>query len=219
MKSRFKDRINKKANQKKPFFSSRIIGRAEFASIAIIVASFIIGIILYPRMPEYMASHWGFSGKADGYSSRAFGIFFMPILSAIMLIMLALFRNIDPLQKNIEKFRRQFDNFIIIMMFFMFYLYMLTIFWNLGMRFSMIRLLSPAFAALFYYTGVLVENSRMNWFIGIRTPWTLSSENVWKKTHELGGKLFKATSFVALLGIFFSEYAMIGFLFLSIASA
>jgi uncharacterized membrane protein len=61
---------------------------------------------------------------------------------------------------------------------------------------------------LFYYSGVVISHAKMNWFVGIRTPWTLSSEKVWNQTHALGGKLFKITGIIALLGIIFINYAL-----------
>ena len=61
---------------------------------------------------------------------------------------------------------------------------------------------------VFFYTGVLCENAKRNWFIGIRTPWTLSSERVWDKTHKIGGRLFKIAGIVTLLGAFFPKYAV-----------
>jgi uncharacterized membrane protein len=61
---------------------------------------------------------------------------------------------------------------------------------------------------LFFYIGILCENAKRNWFIGIRTPWTLSSDKVWDKTNKLGGKLFKIAGVVALFGIFFRSYTM-----------
>lgn len=48
----------------------------------------------------------------------------------------------------------------------------------------------------------------MNWFIGIRTPWTLSNEKVWDKTHKVGGKMFKIAGVIALFGFFFRNYAL-----------
>ena len=60
---------------------------------------------------------------------------------------------------------------------------------------------------LFYYTGILLEHAERNWFIGIRTPWTLSSERVWKKTHKRGGILFKISGIIAAFSIFFQAYA------------
>ena len=67
----------------------------------------------------------------------------------------------------------------------------------------------PTLGLLFYYTGILIEHTQRNWFIGIRTPWTLSSEEVWKKTHKLGGRLLKISGIVALLGIFFQDLALL----------
>jgi uncharacterized membrane protein len=115
---------------------------------------------------------------------------------------------IDPRKSNIEKFRKYYDNFVLLIIVFLFYIYLLTIFWNMGFRFNMITLLSPAFAILFYYSGVLIENAKMNWFIGIRTPWTLSSEKVWDKTHKIGGKLFKIAGIIAIAGMLFPSYAI-----------
>ncbi|MDD5082760.1 MAG: SdpI family protein, partial [Dehalococcoidales bacterium] len=65
------------------------------------------------------------------------------------------------------------------------------------------------FGILLYYCGILVANAQRNWFVGIRTPWTLSSDRVWEKTHRLGGRLFKAAGVLALLGIFLPGYAIL----------
>jgi uncharacterized membrane protein len=56
--------------------------------------------------------------------------------------------------------------------------------------------------------GILTENAERNWFIGIRTPWTLSSERVWKRTNRLGGKLFRIAGITAAFGAFFPEFAI-----------
>jgi uncharacterized membrane protein len=64
------------------------------------------------------------------------------------------------------------------------------------------------FGMLFIYLGFLLEHAEPNWFVGIRTPWTLSSESVWKKTHRLGGKLFKIAGVICLLGVLFQDYAI-----------
>ena len=72
----------------------------------------------------------------------------------------------------------------------------------------MIQLFLPAISILVYYSGILIENSKMNWFVGIRTPWTLSNEKVWNRTHKIGGKLFKAAGIIILLGILVRDYAI-----------
>lgn len=182
--------------------------KSELIVLGIILLSFLIGIYFYPRMPSAMASHWDSKGEVDGYMSKFWGLFLMPFISVGLLLLFVLIPKIDPLKANIEKFRKYYDGLVVLMMVFLFYLYLLTLFWNRGVRFNMIQLLAPAFGILFYYCGVLIENAKRNWFIGIRTPWTLSSEQVWEKTHKIGGKLFKVAGIVALFAALFHRYAM-----------
>lgn len=183
--------------------------KSEIIILGIALISFAVGIYLYPQMPEKMASHWNSQGQVDGYMSKFWGLFLMPIFLIGIFLLFILIPKIDPLKENIEKFRKYYDGFIMIIALFFFYIYALTIFWNLGLRFDMTYLLTPALAALFYYVGVLSENAKRNWFIGIRTPWTLSNENVWNKTHKIGGKMFKAAGIIILVGLFFPKYAII----------
>ena len=70
------------------------------------------------------------------------------------------------------------------------------------------QLIAPAIGILFAYLGVLMENAKQNYFIGIKTPWTLASENVWNKTHKLGGKLFKISGIIAIFGFIFPVIAI-----------
>ena len=181
---------------------------AKIISILVILASFVVGIYFYPQMPDRFVSHWNAYGQPDGYMTKFLGLFLMPIISVVMFLMFLLIPKIDPLKENISLFRKYFDNFISLIMLFLFYLYLLTIFWNLGRKFNFIQLLVPAFAILFYYGGILISHAKRNWFIGIRTPWTLSSDNVWDKTHKLGGKLFKIAAVVSLVGLIFPEFAL-----------
>ena len=177
--------------------------------LVIILISFIIAIYLYPQMPDKMASHWNAKGNVDGYMSKFWGLFLMPLVSIGLFLLFLLIPKIDPLKQNIEKFRKYFDNFIVLIFIFLFYIYLLTIFWNLDFRFNMIVMMIPALGVLFYYIGILTENAKRNWFIGIKTPWTLSNNIVWNKTHKLGGKLFKIAGILALFGVLFQKYALL----------
>ena len=174
----------------------------------IILLSFAIGVYFYPQMSEKIASHWNAQGQADGYVPKFLGLFLMPFISVGCFLLFILIPKLDPLKANISKFRKYYDVFVMADIAFLFYLYLLTIFWNLGLRYNMIQFLLPALGILFYYCGILTENAKRNWFIGIRTPWTLSSEKVWDKTHKIGGKLFKISGVITLLGIFFQSFAI-----------
>jgi len=177
--------------------------------VVLILVSFVLAFYFYSKITgNLIATHWGANGQANGYSSKFFGLFFMPILSIIMLIMFLVLPKIDPYKKNFSEFKNYFQNFINIVFVFLFYLYCLTLFWNLNFRFNMIQFLSPAFTLLFYYAGVLMSHAKRNWFIGIRTPWTMSSPKVWHKTHLLGSKLFKLFSLFILLSLPFPQFAL-----------
>lgn len=187
--------------------------RAYLIILTIIFASFALAFYFnyfyYPPLPDVLPSHWNVAGQVDGYMSRFWALFLMPFISVGMFLSFLLIPKIDPKRANIAKFREYFDNFIVLIITFLFYLYLLTLAWDLNFRFDMIQFLSPGFAILFYYAGVLIEHSKQNWFIGIRTPWTLSSEKVWLKTHWLGGKLFKICGVLSLFGIIFPTIAII----------
>ncbi|MCD6114686.1 SdpI family protein [bacterium] len=184
------------------------IKTTEFIIISLILFSFIIGIYLYPLMPERMVSHWNIKGEADDYLSKFWGVFLIPLISIGLFLLYLIIPQIDPLKENIKKFRKYFDGFFILLFLFLFYVYLLTIFWNFGLKFNIGQAMMPALAILFYYCGVLLEKAKRNWFIGIKTPWTLSSDKVWDKTHQLGGRLFKITGLIVLLGAFFKEYIL-----------
>jgi len=176
--------------------------------VILIIISFFIAIYFYPVFPDQVATHWGIDNQINGYSSKAFGLFFMPVLSVFLFFLLISLPKIDPYKKNFDQFKNYFQNFINIVFAFLFYVYLLTIIWNLDFHFNMIQVLSPGFAVLFYYAGVLTSHAKRNWFVGIRTPWTMSSELVWDKTHQIGGKLFKLTGLISLLSLIFPNLAI-----------
>ena len=181
--------------------------KLKLASLFIIIVSFVIAFILYPQMPENMASHWGLNGEVNGYMPKFWGLFIMPILSLGMFFLFLLIPKLDPKEKNIRKFQKYYNVFIFVIFLFLFYLNLLTIFWNLNYRFNFITAIVPPFAILFFFVGLLLKNTRPNWFIGIRTPWTLENEEVWLKTHKLGGLLFQICGAISLLGLLFQPIA------------
>ena len=182
--------------------------KSEIIMLGIIVLSFVIAFYFYPQMPAEMASHWNARGEVDGYLPRFWGLFLLPLFSIGLLLLFMVIPKIDPLKANIEKFRKIYDGFVTLIIAFMFYIYILTLLWNLGIEYGMNIGIIPAIGVIFYASGILMENAKRNWFVGIRTPWTLSSERVWNKTHKIGGKLFKISGVIVFFGLFFIDYAI-----------
>jgi len=184
------------------------VRRIEIIILGIILLSFIVSIYSYPQMPEKVASHWNAQGQVNGYMPKFWGLFLAPFILVGLALLFAAIPRIDPLKENIQKFRKYYDGFIILFFIFMLSIHFQIILWNLGIRISPNVIIPISIGILFFYTGVLCENAKRNWFIGIRTPWTLSSERVWEKTHKVGGKLFKIAGVIAFIGVFFQNYAL-----------
>jgi len=185
--------------------------KAKVGALLIILLSFAVSIYFYPQLPEKIASHWNVQGETDGCMPKLLGLFLMPLIILGIFFLSLLIPRIDPLKKNIEKFKGYFNGLIIFLLLFFLYIHLLIILWNLDLEIGLniVSLMVPAFGILFYYTGVVMEKSKRNWSIGIRTPWTLSSDKVWEKTHEVGGKLFKVAALITLCGLFFKEFAIL----------
>ena len=114
---------------------------------------------------------------------------------------------------QLEGYASQLDELFLLVV------YAQSVLWNLGKEISFSLTMPFLFGALFIYIGFFLEKTKQNWFIGIRTPWTLSSPEVWEKTHKLGGKLFKAAGVLSVLSVFFPAYAFLVVIALVIASA
>jgi uncharacterized membrane protein len=183
--------------------------KARIAIALVLVLTFAVTILAWPSMPGRVTSHWGLSGEANGYMPKAWGLLLVPFLSVGLAALLLLLPRIDPLEANIAEFREAYEWFIVVFLLFMLTMQAFILLWNGGIQVSIGLVLPPAFAALYYEIGVLIGQAKRNWFIGIRTPWTLSSERVWEKTHALGGKLFRIAGITALLGIFFPDLAVL----------
>ncbi|MGA9188397.1 MAG: SdpI family protein [Methanosarcina sp.] len=181
--------------------------KAKVTITGLIFLSFIISIYFFPLVPEQMATHWDSQGEVNGYMSKLWGLFFMPLVITGLAIMFLVIPRIDPKKENIAKFRKYYDRFIILLILFLIAVHFQILLWNIGIRISPNAVFPVGIGLLFYYIGILMENAERNWFIGIRTPWTLSSDSVWRKTNRLGGKLFRIAGISAIFGVFFPKLA------------
>ena len=167
-----------------------------------------VSLMLGNQMPEQMASHWNDAGQVDGYSDKNTALFLVPGMELGLVLLLFGVPMIDPRKENIQKFRPLYNVFVIVTLGFMSYIHLLTLLWNLGWNFDLVFWMIPAFAVLLYFAGVLMGKAQSNWFIGIRTPWTLSDNRVWEQTHRIGGITFKVCGAISLVGLIFPRLAI-----------
>ncbi len=173
-------------------------------TLALIMLALLAGAALWNQLPDQMASHWNANDQVDGYISKFWGVFLMPLITLGMLVLFLVLPGIDPLKANIAQFRESFNLFIVVIVAFMLYVHGLTLAWSLGYQdFKMSVAMLPFMGVLFIAIGFMLRKAKRNFFIGIRTPWTLSSDSVWDKTHQLGSILFMASGAFAIVGGFF----------------
>jgi len=176
--------------------------------VAVLILTLAITALAYPALHDQVPSHWNAAGGVDGYLPTLWGVLIIPILMVPFTALFFLLPRLDPLKENYKKFQPYYEGFILVFAVFLAFIQLQILLWGLGIQVSPNLVFPIIFGTLFIYIGFLLEHAEQNWFVGIRTPWTMSSEQVWKKTHAIGGVLFKITGIVTLAGVFFGTYAL-----------
>lgn len=185
----------------------KILTKKELLPVSLILLSFIVGIILYSDLPDQIPSHWNARGEIDAWSSKDFGVFFFPGITVGIYLLMTFLPLIDPLKKNYARFVLPYFWFRSLFVLFFVSLYLYTLMVAKETNVNINYFILPAISLLFILIGLFLPKVKKNYFVGIKTPWTLHSEEVWDKTHQFSGKLFVAAGLISLAGLFFPNYA------------
>jgi uncharacterized membrane protein len=158
-----------------------------------------VGLYLWKQLPEQMATHWGFDGTPNGYSSKAFAVFGMPLFVLLIHLLCIFFTGKDPKNRGRNEKMKALVYWIcpVISLFVSMIIYRAA--------FGKVEVLVPImllFGVLFLAIGNLMPKTRRNSTIGVRLPWTLGDDEVWNKTHRLTGKVWVTGSIIILLDAF-----------------
>ncbi|MGI6683918.1 MAG: SdpI family protein [Bacillota bacterium] len=173
--------------------------RTDWPLLLLIIFSLALGFYVYPMLPDQVPSHWNFRGDVDGYSSRTWGAFGIPLMILGFYFLFVVLPLIDPKKENYLKFTRTYAILKYALTVFFFLLYLATIGVSLGYPVNINRLVPMSIAILFVILGNYMSTIRHNYFMGIKTPWTLANEKVWTKTHRLGGKLWVFSGIIGFI--------------------
>lgn len=173
----------------------------------IVLLMAIVSVLAFPRVPAEMVTHWGADGP-DGTMSRPVALVGLPALAAGLLVLFEILPRIDPLGEHLRDLGRYYDALAVVTAGLVAYIYFLVVVWNLGYEFDVLQAIVPAMAIVLYVAGVVMERVEKNWFVGVRTPWTLTNDEVWDRTHERAAPLFKLSAVLTLGAIVFPEYGM-----------
>jgi uncharacterized membrane protein len=161
--------------------------------------AFVISIIAYGHLPDPMPTHWNIHGEVDGYGSRFVGAFLNPLIMVAIAFMIPVLPKIDPRGRNYEKFGTAYLTMMNATITLMFVIHIFALSSALGMNVPIQRIIPAAVGLLFVVIGNLLPRVRPNWMVGIRNPWTLSSDRVWERTHRVGGYLMMGLGVLLVL--------------------
>ncbi len=174
----------------------------KYLPVAFVAVTLLASLLAYDRLPDQVPSHWNSRGEVDGYSSRLVGAFLLPLAALAIWGVLRIIPRFDPRRKNYEKFQGTYDVLIAAVVGFMCVMHLGILGATLGLPIAVDKLILGCVALLLILVGNLLPRARSNWFVGIRTPWTLSSDRVWERTHRVGGYAFSIAGVVMLVTLF-----------------
>lgn len=178
--------------------------KKDWILILFILLGFIMGIYFYPSLPDKMPIHWDIHGQVNGYRSKLFGAFFNPLMGLGIYLLFVALPYIDPKRKNYENFATTYQLFKYVTVIFLFGIHTCTLLNATGVNINISLFIQISISLLFILMGNVMGRIKHNYFVGIRTAWTLANEEVWRKTHRMAAPLWVAGGIlnliIALLG-------------------
>jgi uncharacterized membrane protein len=164
----------------------------------LLAAMAVFALAVYPSLPERVPTHWGLSGEADDWLPKWPGAFVPVLIGTGVWVLLLVLRRIDPRRAHYASFRDTFWLLLNVLIAFFALIQVVSLGTALGWPLDGSRVILLAVGLLFIAFGSFLPRVRSNWWIGIRTPWTLESEQVWRETHRLAGRTFTAGGLVTV---------------------
>ncbi|MFA7654014.1 MAG: SdpI family protein [Candidatus Magasanikbacteria bacterium] len=164
--------------------------KTEIIPLLLIVFCFVASFYFYAHFPQRIATHWGFNGEPNGWSSALFAAFFFPFLNLGMYLLFLVIPFLDPKKDRYAEFTKAyhiFKGFIIGLLAIVYFMVGLN---GIGYYVPVGSITPVMVGLLFIIIGNYLNKFKSNWMMGVRNPWTLSSETIWNKTHRLAGKIF-----------------------------
>jgi uncharacterized membrane protein len=169
---------------------------------AVVIAGMVLfTLAVWRDLPERIPTHWNFRGELNDWSSRAFGAFFAPVLALLLWLGLPVLRRLDPRRQNYERFDATFITLVNCIVLFMGAMHVMMLGSALGWPIDMGRAAFTLIGVAFIVLGNFLPRVRSNWWMGVRTPWTLENERVWRETHRLAGWTFVGAGVIAIVAV------------------
>ena len=146
-----------------------------------------MSLAVYSRLPETIATHWDLDGNPNGWMPRPVGAFFSPVFLLLLWGVMRLAPRLDPREENYRRFSGAYETIVASVLLLLLVTHGIVLASALGYHVAVGRFVPALVGVLFIVIGNVMPRTRPNWSFGVRTPWTLSSDRVWMRTHRLAG--------------------------------
>jgi uncharacterized membrane protein len=171
---------------------------------------FVLGAVTWPVVPDSIPVHWNASGQADRFGGKIEGLFLLPALTAAIVIVLRVLPRLDPRRARYPEFAGTYALIRLAIPVVMAGIYLVIILSIRGVPVRVGPAVTTLAGLLLAVIGGFLDRVKPNWFVGIRTPWTLSSERSWNKTHRVGHWAFMAMgAAIVVAGLLQSAWAFV----------
>lgn len=188
---------------------------------AIALLPALITLFVFNGLPEQIPMHWNIHGEIDAWYPKFPWAFMIPVIGIVITMLVNILPKIDPKKENYDRFKPQYFIIRLILVVFFAIMQMVIISISMGATFIKVdTIVKLMIGVLFIVLGNLMPKFKQNYFMGIKTPWTLANETVWAKTHRHGGFVWFLAGFIMSVLAFLPGYgsAILYFAVILIAS-
>ena len=193
--------------------------RKLWPGLAALAGAIIFSAWVYPRLPAEVVTHWGLDGQPNGWSSRLVACLVTPGIGMLLAALFAVIPRIDPRRESWAAHGQTYQLVVNGALILVAGMQVLVLGQALGWGVPIPRMMVAAVGGLFVLLGYLMPSMRPNWFMGIRTPWTLSSDTVWRKTHLVGRTCFMLAGLLLISTSLFSSRVAVGLILVAVGAA
>ena len=179
----------------------KINWRTEAVSLLLLLAMFVAAGVVWPSAPDRIPVHWGVSGEPDRYAGKFEGLLLLSLVALGLYVLLLVLPRVDPRKEHYARFQGVYTILRTLIVAIMAGTFAIVVLWARGVHVDTFVVVGLMIGLLFMVLGNYMGKLRSTWFVGIRTPWTLSSEESWNKTHRLGGRLFFVFGLALAIGV------------------
>jgi len=155
---------------------------------------------LYPKLPEHVPVHWNIHGEVDGWGEKTWALFLMPVMMALLTAALYVLPWLSPRGFKVDEFREAFNCMMVLVVALLGYVGATMVYAACHPSGNVGRGLMGGMFLFFAGIGSLLPRLHKNFWMGIRTPWTLASDTVWKATHRFAAKTFIGAGLLGAAG-------------------